>query len=1018
MLQNRFKPILHKHHGMTLGLWGEAGIGKSHQARELLRALPCQGSSLHATTSLATLVQTLPKPKKLALWAEHNLSRLTKGEAVENASILDSLGASLAGLAPFVLHLEDIHEADSERLEFIQALAKVVLRTKGVGLIVTSRREPPEPFKAIKLEPLSRQDTDALLEHELKASLPREALKWIYDKAAGNPLYTLEYLRYLTRQGFLWNDGKSWRWRKPEHGLMPVTVEALVEQLLNQARTEPLQRYVLETKALLPLDADDNVWLKVARISEQELQTAVSELSQRGVFLVNDFAHPLFREVTLRTMGAERRRNLARRAVNVFNDEPEQAALFVDEAGLEATKALALLKEAAARTKEKNEVGAARFLAKAVDYATGEEKGELALEAATVLKNHDLHEARRLAEMALTLFPGKTEIVELLMGLYATLKQRDKADHVLSLLSPKEKQSERGLQRQLRLFGLFHDHPASLNLIEKHPGLLESKNAEVLDDLFWTMIYAGEAEKAKHLVQHALALPDLTPSQRARFHYARGLTFIHFDANDRAAERELRQALAGFRTVNNVISIIAGLHAHACILQNLGDYQEALTELEEAAELSMGLGNISIFAETNIAIADQHRWFGNYERAEELYVESLTILRRHDDAVFLTDCLDNLAALYCDWRTPHSATLAIKYGNEALALAKSRGDTRQVISASCNLAIARILGGNPLGALELATQATELAQTPQQMLSACTSKAATMESLGRHDEARRQWRDAKNLAEEIGRPYNLQLVNLELDRLDGDVASARRRMRWFEERGLTNGVNIAKRYFPELADTTPEQVEGNVRLEVLGPLQVTRQTTLSVRGRKRQELLSLLLEARISGRSEVSRLALLDTVYPGQDEFKANSSLKNVVHGLRETLGERVIATTNTGYALGPCTSDAEQFLQTGDTSLWRGGYLEGLDFEESTLRDSLYTKLFESAETLLELDPKEAARVGGILVEAEPYNTDYLRTYLAALRSSKNHNKLTRHYRQARERLLEVGETLPETWQAFLIRA
>jgi hypothetical protein len=96
--------------------------------------------------------------------------------------------------------------------------------------------------------------------------------------------------------------------------------------------------------------------------------------------------------------------------------------------------------------------------------------------------------------------------------------------------------------------------------------------------------------------------------------------------------------------------------------------------------------------------------------------------------------------------------------------------------------------------------------------------------------------------------------------------------------------------------------------------------------------------------------------------------------------------------------------------------YLEDLDLaNESNVRDALYTALFEKAKTLLELEPQEVARVGSILVEAEPYNTEYLKLYLAALRLSKNHGKLTRQYQEARKRLLEVNETLPDFWQNFL---
>ena len=198
----------------------------------------------------------------------------------------------------------------------------------------------------------------------------------------------------------------------------------------------------------------------------------------------------------------------------------------------------------------------------------------------------------------------------------------------------------------------------------------------------------------------------------------------------------------------------------------------------------------------------------------------------------------------------------MKYSQEALNLAKSQNDTRQIVLASCSVATAMVLAGKPSEALELVESVTELAQTPQQSLTVCTNKALATEALGRHDEVHKLWSRAEKLAEEIGRPYNLQLVSLELDRLTNNLESARTRMQWFEERGLMNGVNIAKRYFPELADIKEpiKQIENAVRLEVLGSLQTQGDKQTPVRGRKRQELLALLLEARISGRSEVSRL--------------------------------------------------------------------------------------------------------------------------------------------------------------------
>jgi DNA-binding NarL/FixJ family response regulator len=109
----------------------------------------CQFSRHHTARVFGNLTQT---QKTRNLGRTHTRAR-GKNEAVETTSILDTLGATLSGLAPFVLHLEDIHEADEERFSFIQDLAKIVSRIEGVGLVVTSRREPLDPFTTLKLEP-------------------------------------------------------------------------------------------------------------------------------------------------------------------------------------------------------------------------------------------------------------------------------------------------------------------------------------------------------------------------------------------------------------------------------------------------------------------------------------------------------------------------------------------------------------------------------------------------------------------------------------------------------------------------------------------------------------------------------------------------------------------------------------------------------------------------------------------------------------------------------------------------
>jgi tetratricopeptide (TPR) repeat protein len=1020
VLASRLKSVLQKRQGLALALWGEAGIGKSHQVRELLQTLACHSSSLHATAPLATLAQTLPRPKKLATWAERTLARLARGEAVELNTVTDALGATLAGLAPFVLHLEDLHEAEQERSSFIQELAKVVLRSKGVGFVVTSRRKPSEPFTAIKLEPLSRQESDALLETELKASLPKAALAWLYHQAAGNPLYTLEYLRYLTRQGFLWSDGKTWHWREPEHTIMPVTVEALIEQLLTGAKAEPLQKCVLETKAFLPLTTDGEVWSKVARINKQELQTAITELAQQGIFKENDFAHPLFREVALKTLSTERKQNLARRAINVLEHEPEQAALFVEDAKLEPEKALALLKKAADHVKARSEVETARFLAKAVGYATGEEKVHLMLNTATALQLHDAPQAIKLIEQLLQEQPNHTEALYLAATLYANDLQEVKAEQAFAQLPKTERESQRGFETLLNIKNSLNKYDDFLNLWQQHPEQRRKAGPVTIAKTVFVLSQHAKAQEAITLARETLERDDLSEWPRAVLLNALGVSYNDGGAHEQA-ENVFTQLIAlGVNHLGNRNMAIS-FYNRALARKWLGHYAEARSDGLESYRWANEAGSSYEVGKALCMLGEVSVELGDYEQAEDYLNNSLSLFRQRPVTPFVVDAEANLARLYLSWVSPHSKILALKHAYAALAAARAVEDAYSLVDGLFYASITEASYGTASKALELANELEPLARrnsNPLDIYYAAWAKAVAHKAIHQNTLSATLFTRAYEVAGQIKHELNKHKIGLELDRLNNDLESARQRMGWFEERALTNGVNIAKRYFPQLADRKEpaKPPETQVRLEVLGTLQLTQGSKTQVRGRKRQELLALLLEARISGRSEISRLTLFDTLYPDEDEHKVSGSLKSLVHSLRETLGETAIKTTNNGYALGECTSDAELFLQTLDTALWRGTYLEDIEFsDDSTVRESLYMSLFEKTKILLETNPKEAARVGGILVEAEPYNTEYLKTYLTALRLSKNHGRLTRHYQEARERLLEVGETLPETWQNFL---
>jgi hypothetical protein len=140
------------------------------------------------------------------------------------------------------------------------------------------------------------------------------------------------------------------------------------------------------------------------------------------------------------------------------------------------------------------------------------------------------------------------------------------------------------------------------------------------------------------------------------------------------------------------------------------------------------------------------------------------------------------------------------------------------------------------------------------------------------------------------------------------------------------------------------------------------------------------------------------------------------VYRLRSALGSSIITRTSNGYALGEAKSDAEAFLKSGDSTLWRGTYLQGVgEGWDISVSDSLYHALRSKIQTLIASDPEEVLRCGRILLEADPYDTEALALCLQALKTIGNIAGLERFYRQSREKFSEVGERLPESWKDLL---
>ncbi|MCX7782771.1 MAG: tetratricopeptide repeat protein, partial [Meiothermus sp.] len=900
LLRPRLKRVVLKRAGLALALWGEPGIGKSHAAQQLLREISCRSFSFPALVPPGALVRGIPRPDRLPAWAEPLLFKLQKGEALDSKRTAEALGACLVALAPVVLHLEDLHEASLEGLEWIQALATTALRTRGVALLVTSRNTPPEPFEAYRVAPLSPEASQALLEAEMGSHLPKGALAWIYERAQGNPLFSLEYLRYLARQGFLWNDGRQWHWRPPQAATLPLTVEALLEQWLREVAHPPTLRQTLESKALLGLGTDPAVWAHVAGLSTAELNKAQMALYQLGIFRAGEFAHPLYQEVALRSLPPQAHRGYAQRALEALANQPLAAARYLEEAGLQTEQILTRLQDAAeAAQRQGDELQAARLWARAATHAPAPQRGEMAFAAARVLEKADRPEAMRLLRWVLEDRPDHPEALYLLAGCYADLGDSREVERLMGRFSDQEKAGPDWVKRRIALQFALGDYKGVLQHWEAHPALHHEPTPVLAYNIGFARTLQGDHTGAEAIARTALNQP-CSLLDRARLLTVCGLARFYQDDLEGALSL-FNQAVEAARGAGQPAYTASTLHNRAMVLEEQSRETEMLADTEEALRLYAEAGISRHYASTLTKKARILHEMGQYERAEEAFRESRDILLQSDASSFLITCEAQLSNLYLDWQPTYGHTLARKHAESAVELAKPFGGSK-LFMALCQLSRVETRLGRAARGLEMAQECLTMAQgfgLKQPQYQALAAQGLALAELGQAEAARACLQDAYQLASGSDWQVYAERIGLELDRITANLEGACGRLRWFEARGLLNGAHLARRYFPAL---NREPTSGNsppqalLHLEVLGSMQWTLEgQSEAVRGQKRKELLAALLEARVAGRGEVGKLELLDHLYPGEDEGKAASSLKELIHSVRVSLGALVVATTASG---------------------------------------------------------------------------------------------------------------------------
>ena len=336
-------------------LVGEAGVGKSRLARELL-------ARTDASVGLFARAHALAATAPLGLWTEaidpflqsrsdaevvelcggvlDDLASLFFSVAAVRGSVperepplprlLQGLGHVLRGLsqeAPLVVVLDDAHLGDASSWESLRFLARhlddarllIVLTGRPAELAdhelaaqVLFELDQDGFLVRLELAPLARAAVRALSEAVIDAPAPAALVDWVTERSRGNPLYAIGLLRALLAEGA---------------DLSAPRLQRLPEGLTERVRSElrqfdPTARSLLELLAVVGRPASLNDLGALVGEPPEALEEIVDGLvvarivaeDERGGVLTYDIHHPLVRDVIYRATSRARRRALHRRA--------------------------------------------------------------------------------------------------------------------------------------------------------------------------------------------------------------------------------------------------------------------------------------------------------------------------------------------------------------------------------------------------------------------------------------------------------------------------------------------------------------------------------------------------------------------------------------------------------------------------------------------------------------------------------------------------------------------------------
>ncbi|WP_042885385.1 ATP-binding protein [Cupriavidus necator] len=345
---------------------GEAGIGKSRLAQELLVYIAGQGitaahSRAYAAEGRLVLAPVTDWLRSPAL--REAISRLDRLWLTEVARLLPELLTQQPGLSPpspfteywqrqrffealaraflakggpLLLLLDDLQWCDAETLEWLRYLMRFDGGAK-LLVVATARHEEIMPLHTVNrlLDALRRDDQ--LIEISLGALDAAETAKIaaqiidrpladteatrLFQESEGNPLFTVEMMR--ARSDIATADGAQ----SGTSSKLPPKVYSIISNRL--AQLSPAARDIVGLAAIVGRAFNADVLAQASDLSEDALASALDELWQRRIVrqpdsggMAFDFSHDKIRDVAYAEVSPLLRRRLHQRVARALEQEP------------------------------------------------------------------------------------------------------------------------------------------------------------------------------------------------------------------------------------------------------------------------------------------------------------------------------------------------------------------------------------------------------------------------------------------------------------------------------------------------------------------------------------------------------------------------------------------------------------------------------------------------------------------------------------------------------------------------